>query len=199
MLIQTEILLTPFIRWMFFFYVKMAFDVGFERSRFSSLAPTSTSGTSVCMLHSECLVYVSSEFIGSVYPCVFRVSISAACVLSLSVYLRVISVYPYICVCSHCIRVLSVSVFSLYLCICACSQCLLDCRSLAAFAESNCSVQWGADTGGLPPCATRLQYEAAVRAWREARSDCSHCLRPCRTHFITVTEHPAMTTIGLSE
>ncbi|XP_043241726.1 uncharacterized protein LOC122391660 [Amphibalanus amphitrite] len=73
------------------------------------------------------------------------------------------------------------------------NQCLLDCRSLAAFTESNCSVQWGATSGGgLPACVSRAEYEAAVRAWQRARPDCDHCLRPCQTQLIEVKSPPAI-------
>ena len=84
-------------------------------------------------------------------------------------------------------------------CVAVCGQCLLDCRSLAAFTAANCSVQWGAATGGLPPCVTKAAYDAAWRAWEQARPDCDLCLPPCRAHSITVTEHAGMAPIGLCE
>ncbi|KAF0310287.1 hypothetical protein FJT64_018691 [Amphibalanus amphitrite] len=72
-------------------------------------------------------------------------------------------------------------------------QCLLDCRSLSAFTESSCSVQWGATSGGgLPACVSRAEYEAAVLAWQRARPACEHCLRPCQTQLIEVKSPPAI-------
>lgn len=71
------------------------------------------------------------------------------------------------------------------------NQCLLDCYSRAAFSAANCSVQWGADTAGLPPCRTLEEYDAARDAWRSGRPRCD-CPRPCRQQQVTLNTHDAM-------